>query len=123
MKGSVLHLSSEKTSRVCFGARPILPTADPILVTSDAVMTLEILHAHSEKQAASSAPLAAGLSVYGGASDREWPPARGETGGQSGLVEGVKRLLRAAADVVGGNCAAVGSAGELFASALPPNHR
>src|SRR6266446_3700065 len=54
--------------------------------------------------------VAAGFFVPGGASGGEWAATHGEIGGKGGRVEGVKSLLRAAADVVGHNCAAVGVA-------------
>ena len=55
-----------------------------------------------------------------GASGGKRAATHGETGGESGMVEGANSLLRAAADVVGGNCAAVGIAGRLPAAAHPP---
>src|ERR1019366_5413650 len=67
--------------------------------------------------------VAAELFIPGGASGRERPATHGETGGDNGLVAGVKGLLRKAADVVGRNCAAVGSPRQLSPPARPPNHR
>jgi len=64
-----------------------------------------------------------GIFVPGGASGRKRTATHAQTGGQSRLVGGVKRLLRKAADVVGGNCAAVGIPRQLSAPALPSNHR
>ena len=67
--------------------------------------------------------IAAGLSVPGGASSGERAAAGGETGGESRVVDSVESLLRAAADVVGGNCAAIGIGGGDSAPTRPPNNR
>ena len=85
---------------------------------------VESVHAHDGVESGPSqrsGEIAAGLFVPGGTGGGERTATGGETGGESGVVGSVESLLRAAAEVVGGNCAAVGSSGPNAAPARAPN--